>query len=109
MELGKLEKMECAGVKRFDVMSDLESGLNLGLYKLEQVVFLLRDLANLHKPEDGLGTISDDKIVRLQLDAERARILSNLACDLAQEAFSEFQDADESFGNLVELNRCMTV
>ena len=105
----ELEKMECAGTSRSDVMSDLESGLNVGLYKLEQAVFMLDDLSHLFKPDDGEIDISVEKTVRLKMAVNRARVLISIACDSAHEAFSSLQDADEACGNLFELDRSRIV
>lgn len=100
-----LENKGCAGTSRRDTMDCLETGLNVGMYKLEQAVFMLDDLSRMFESNDAETDVSGGKIVRLLMDANKARVLIGIARDSIHEAFSSFQDADKSFGTLFELDR----
>ncbi len=87
------------GKKLFDIETDLEDGLNMGLLYLERVEFLLNELV--HRVEDYPGKgLSPDGAGLMLMDLLWVNQMVSIAYENANNALSAFLDADKAFDEL---------
>lgn len=87
------------GKRFFDIESDLENGLNMGLLYLERVEFLLNELV--HRVEDYPGKdLTPNGSGLMILDLLWVNQMVSIAYENASNALSSFQDANKAFEEL---------